>query len=252
MAPYRVVGTRPVRPDGLDKVTGRAQYGADIQLPGLVYGKVLRSPYPHARIKRIDASRALAHPGVVAVITGEDMPQLSSDRVAELGEGAIGLKHMSVLMLARDRVYFKGHPVAAVAATSPHVAEEALELIDVEYEPLPVVDDVLEAMRPDAPALHEDLFTREVGGARSSRPSNVAAHIQHLRGDIQQGFAQADVIVEREFRTQMVHQGYIEPQNATAWVSEDGRITIWTSTQGPSPCGTKWPRCSTFLLAASG
>ncbi|HEX6971142.1 MAG TPA: xanthine dehydrogenase family protein molybdopterin-binding subunit [Limnochordia bacterium] len=228
---YRVIGTRPVRHDGYDKVTGRAIYGADIRLPGLLYGKVLRSPVPHARIKRIDASGALSVPGVHAVVTGADLPWIDSDRVADLGETAIGVKHMLQLIIARDKVFYKGHAVAAVAAVSPHVAEEALSRIEVEYEPLPVVEDVLEAMKETAPVIHEDLRTRSMG-TRGDRPTNVASHIQHVRGDVEQGFAQSDVVIEREYRTQMVHQGYIEPQNATALAGTDGRVTVWTSTQG--------------------
>lgn len=228
---YRVIGTRPIRPDGYEKVTGRARYGADIQLPGMLYGQVLRSPHPHARIVRIDASRALAHPGVHAVITRDDMPKLTSNEITELGESAIGRRHMSHLVLAQDKALFKGHPIAAVAAVDVYTAQEALSLIEVEYEVLPPVEDVLEAMKPSAPLLHDDVFTWSMG-KKGDRPSNVARHIRHVRGDVEAGFREADVIVEREFVTQMVHQGYIEPQNATAQVNPDGRITIWTSTQG--------------------
>lgn len=228
---YRVIGTRPIRPDGTDKVVGRAQYGADVHLPGMLYARVLRSPYAHAVIRSIDTSRAEALPGVKAVVTGDDFPQITSDKVAEMGEGAIGLRYMTALALTREKVHYKGQPVAAVAAASLQIAEEALALIDVEYEPLPVVDDVLEAMREDAPLLHDHIYTRGFDG-QADRPSNVPRHIRQLRGDVAKGFAKADVIISREFRTQMVHQGYIEPCNATAQVAHDGRITIWTSTQG--------------------
>src|SRR5262249_54202091 len=137
-ADYRVIGTRPIRHDGVDKVTGRAVYGADVQIAGLLHGRILRSPHGHARIRSINTRRALALPGVEAVVTGEDLPQVGN-QIAELGEGAINVRHLSNNTLARDKVLYKGHAVAAVAATSPHIAEEALALIQVDYEPLPVV-----------------------------------------------------------------------------------------------------------------
>ncbi|MFS8542322.1 MAG: xanthine dehydrogenase family protein molybdopterin-binding subunit [Limnochordales bacterium] len=229
---YRVLGTRPVRHDGMEKVTGRARFGADVHLPGMLYGQVVRSPYPHARIKKIDTSRARAHPGVRAVITGADFPALDSDAVKDLGEGAIELRYASQLIMARDKVVFQGQPVAAVAAVSLQAAREAARLVEVEYEPLPVVQEALAAMEPGAPLIHDDLYTVVPGGAKAQRPSNVAKHVQHERGDVEAGFAAADVVVEREFRTAMVHQGYIEPQNAAASWEPDGRLTVWTSTQG--------------------
>lgn len=228
---YRIIGTRPVRPDGYGKVTGRDQYGADIMLPGMLYAKVLRSPHPHARIVRIDTSKAEAFPGVMAVCTGADFPTVTSDEIVDAGEESISARFMTALAMASEKVYYKGQPVAAVAATSPAIAKEALSLIEVEYEPLPVVDDVLEAMKPDAPLLHGDLYTQSLAGGEK-RPSNIAGHVQYVRGNVEEGFAEADVIVEREFRTRMVHQGYIEPQAATVQVAPDGRITVWTSTQG--------------------
>src|SRR5690606_38223944 len=190
------------------------------------------SPHPHARIVSIDTSRALAHPEVRAVITGADFPDITRDEIADLGEGAIGLRYAAQLIMARDKVVFKGQPVAAVAATSRRHALEALALIDVVYEPLPVVEDAVEAMSPDAPLIHDDLYTEVPGGERSDKPSNVALHVQHERGDVARVFAVSDVIVEREFRTQRVHQGYIEPQAALAVCEPDGRATVWCSTQG--------------------
>ena len=228
---YRVIGTRPIRPDGYGKVTGKDQYGADIILPGMLYCKVLRSPHPHAIIKAIDVSKALALPGVMAVVTGDDLPRIESSEKVSSGEETIEARFMTALCLAQDKVYFKGQPVAAVAATSLATAREALSLIEVEYEPLPVVDDVLEAMKEDAPLLHGDLYTESLAG-KGSKPSNIAGRVEHTRGDVDKGMAEADVVIEREFRTQMVHQGYIEPTNSTAYVAPDGRITIWTSTQG--------------------
>jgi CO/xanthine dehydrogenase Mo-binding subunit len=227
---YRVIGTRPIRHDGVDKVTGRAVYGADVQLPGLLHGRVLRSPHAHARIRGINTKRALALPGVEAVVTAADMPE-AGDRVAELGEGAIVLRHLSHNTLAKDKVLYKGHAVAAVAAANPHVAEEALALIEVDYEPLPPVMDVQAAMRTGAPLLHDDLVTESLGKT-SGKPSNIAKHFQFKLGDAEKAFASADVVIEHEFHTATVHQGYIEPHSATAMFNPDGNVTIWTSTQG--------------------
>ena len=180
---YKVIGTRPIRHDGVDKVTGRAQYGADIRLTGMLYGKLLRSPHAHARIKSINVDKALALPGVKAVITSKDLPQ-AADRIHDLGEGAANLRDLSNNVLAGEKVLYRGHAVAAVAATSPHIAQEALDLIEVEYEPLPPVLDVRDAMREDAPILHEKLRTRSLAG-RGETPTNVAQHLQFEYGDIE-------------------------------------------------------------------
>ncbi|MGB9605004.1 MAG: xanthine dehydrogenase family protein molybdopterin-binding subunit, partial [Bryobacteraceae bacterium] len=227
---YQVIGTRPVRHDGADKVTGRAQFGADIRLPGMVYGYVLRSPYAHARIRRIDTSRARAYPGVLAVVTGDDLPT-GPDRLIELVEGTLPLSYARANVLAHGKALYRGHAVAAVAAVNPHVAEEAANLIEVDYEPLPPVLDVLEAMREDAPRVHEDLRMRDFGEL-TARAGNIGEHFRFALGDLERGFAEADVIVEREFRTVMVHQGYLEPQSATVLWNQDGRVYIWTTTQG--------------------
>jgi CO/xanthine dehydrogenase Mo-binding subunit len=227
---YKVIGTRPVRHDGVDKVTGRAVYGADVQMPGLLHGRVLRSPIPHGIIRSIDASAALAMPGVEAVVTSADLND-PGDRIAELGEGAVNLKHLSSNCLARGKVHYKGQAVAAVAATSAHLAEEALKRIVVDYQRLPHVTDVRAAMRDDAPLLHDDLITRSLGQP-TGKHSNVAKHFQFKKGDAEKAFEQCAVIVEREFTTATVHQGYIEPHNATALWSADGTVTIWCSTQG--------------------
>ena len=159
---YKVIGTRPIRHDGVDKVTGRALYGADFQATGLLHGKVLRSPHAHARIVSIDTSRAEAYPGVKGVVTAQDLPD-AEDKVADLGEGAVNLKYLCDNILASDKALYKGHAVAAVAATSPHIAEEACGLIDVEYEVLPPVLEVRQAMESDAPLLHETLKTTSMG-----------------------------------------------------------------------------------------
>jgi CO/xanthine dehydrogenase Mo-binding subunit len=227
---YQVIGTRPIRHDGTDKVTGRALYGADIRLPGMLFGAVLRSPHGHARILSIDTSAAEALPGVRAAVTAADLPDLA-DKIAQLGEGAVNLRYQSNNTLARDKVLYFGHPVAAVAATSPHIAQEALALIRVEYEELPPVLDARQAMRPDAPILLDDLRTDELG-EKGTSPTNVATHVRRQIGDLEEGFRQASVTIEREFITATVHQGYIEPQNGAALWNTDGQITIWCSTQG--------------------
>jgi len=222
---YQVVGTRPLRHDGADKVTGRAKYGADFQMTGLLHGKVLRSPHAHARIKSIDTSKAQAHPGVKAVVTVKDLP------ISRMKNPDQGLRFASDNVLARDKALYKGHAIAAVAADNPHIAEMALSLIQVDYEVLPSVGTVQEAMKEGAPLLHEDITTNELGEA-TDKHSNVVTHFKYELGDIDQGFAQADVIVEREFTTSTVHQGYIEPQNASAFWNADGQLKVWTSTQG--------------------
>ena len=227
---YKVIGTRPIRHDGVDKVTGRAIYGADFQITGLLHGRVLRSPHAHARIVSIDTSRAEALPGVKGVVTAQDLPA-AEDKMADLGEGAVNLKYLCDNILASDKALYKGHAIAAVAATNPHIAEEACELIDVEYEVLPPVLEVREAMEPDAPILHENLRTSSLGET-GDKPSNVASHLQFKKGDIEKGFDEADVVIAREFVTGTVHQGYIEPHNATALYNPDGQLTVWCSTQG--------------------
>ena len=231
---YKVIGTRPIRHDGVDKVTGRAKYGADIRLTGLLYGVVLRSPHAHAKITRIDTSRAAALPGVRAIVTSADLPT-QGDRMVELGEGSVNMRHLSANVLARDKVLYKGHAIAGVAADSVHIAEEAAKLIDVEYELLEPVLDVLAAMRPDAPILNDDVRTDSMGtgpAAASDRPTNIAKQIVFEKGDLRAGFASAEVVLEREFRTATVHQGYIEPHNATALWNPNGKVTVWMSTQG--------------------
>ena len=227
---YAVIGKNPLRHDGTDKVTGRALYGADIRLPGMLYGAMLRSPHAHARILSIDTTRAEAYPGVRAVVTANDLPDVES-KVADLGEGTIDLRHQSNNILAADKVLYFGHAIAAVAAINVHAAEESAALIEVEYEVLPPVMDVRKAMQADSPILLGDLRTDELG-KKGDVPSNIAAHYQEQVGDVEKGFQDAAVIVEREFFTSMVHQGYIEPQNATAQYNPDGQLTIWCSTQG--------------------
>jgi xanthine dehydrogenase molybdenum-binding subunit len=223
-----VIGTRPLRHDGIDKVTGRALYGADVRMPRLLHGHVVRSPHAHARILSIDATRALALPGVKAVISAADFPE---DVQPVAGAGVEPLAYLRDNILASHKALYKGHAVAAIAATSPHIAAQAAELVEVRYEVLPTVLTGLEAMRSGAPRLHDDLRTKEPGEPVGAL-SNVAKHVHHAWGDVDAGFAEAAVVVERSFDTATVHQGYIEPHNATAVWNHDDRILIWCSTQG--------------------
>ena len=234
---YSVVGTRPPRHDGFDKVTGAARFGADINLPGMLHGKILRSPHAHARIRSIDTSRAEALPGVLAVATAQDFPIVREQPSIDYENAQQNPRIIAENILADRKALYRGHAVAAVAATNPHVAEEALDLIEVDYEVLPVVLDLHDALKEDAPLLHDDMTTRfrveRFGpGDDTGQRSNIAGHLQHKLGDVEKGFQEAAVIVEREYETQTVHQGYIEPHVATAQWSTDGRLTVWTSTQG--------------------
>ena len=228
---YQVVGTRPIRHDGVDKVVGTARYAADQIVPGMLYGKYLRSPHAHARILNIDTSKAEALPGVTAIVTTADLAE-AADKIQEMGEDAVNLRYLSANMLAHDKVLYHGHSIAAVAATSVHIAEEAVGLIEVEYEVLKPVLDVREAMADDAPILLSELRTVALGEV-GDKPTNVAQQFRHARGDLEAGYAAADAIVEREFTTAMVHQGYLEPQASTVQWRPDDQIHIWTSTQGP-------------------
>ena len=238
--PYTIIGTRPVRPDGVDKVTGAARYGADVTMPRLLHGRVKRSPYAHARIKSIDYSEALHLEGVKAVVTNADFPAVQAG-LEDSGESFGNLKWSIDNLLASDKVLYLGHAVAAVCAVSAHVAEDALDLIEVEYEPLPPVLNVHDAMAETAPLLHERMHTAEMlsrfapSAQRSEKPSNIASHARFEIGDIDAGFAESDVVVEGEFETGTAHQGYIEPQNGTAFWNKDGQLTVWTSTQGAFP-----------------
>ena len=237
---HRVVGTRPIRHDGPDKVMGRAQYAADVFPAGLLHGKLLRSPHSHAVIKSIDATRALALPGVKAVATAADFPRVSAE-AADQEEGSfVNYGFYSRNVIAREKALYRGHVVAAVAAVSAPIAEEALSLIDMDYEVLPPVLDAYQAMNEDAPILHERLVTLANptfrGGGYGDTPEgkgiNIANHFEFRTGDPAQGFEKADTVVEREFHTKPVHQGYIEPHSATALWNADDSVTIWCSTQG--------------------
>jgi len=218
----KIVGTSPVKHDGIDKVTGRAKFGADLYLPGMLVGKILRSPHPHARIKSIDISAAEKLPGVKAVVTRDDFPEIK----AGTPDG-----DMTRNAMAREKALYDGHPVAAVAATSESIAKAALKLIKVEYEPLPHVIDPVQAMAPTAPILHEHVRTKGIKVA--DQPTNVIERLDLAMGDAEAGFKEADVIVEHEYDTKPMHQGYIEPQGCVASCTEDGQIELWCCTQAP-------------------
>lgn len=217
------IGQRTIRPDGADKVTGRAGYSADNAMPGMIWAKVLRSPHAHANIRGIDTAKAAALPGVKAVVTARDITEFPVDTPVMLG--IQDMRWMSRNVMAREKALFHGHPVAAVAAISEEIAAEACRLIEVEYEVLPHVIEIEDAIRPDAPLLHD--FLRHEG-----KPSNIASTMVNKLGDIEAGFASADVIIERSFKTRPVHQGYIEPQACTVSCTADGKVTIWSSSQG--------------------
>ena len=227
---YKYVGTRPVRPDGVDKVTGRAQFGADQNMPNMLYGKILRSPHAHAHIKRVDVSGALAIEGVYAAVSGRDFPAVGDGEIPG-GEGGGDIADIASNVMARDKALYHGHAIAAVAATSLELAEQAVDAIDVEYEVLPPVLDVLGAMDENAPLLNEQCFTKNLP-EKPDKPSNIASVLTLARGNIEEGFEQADVIVEGEYRIPMAHQGYIEPHACTATVNEEGKATVWCCTQG--------------------
>ena len=227
---FKWVGTRPVRPDGVPKVTGAAKFGADYHLPGMLYGKVLRSPHAHARVRSIDTSRAAALPGVKAVMTGADLPEHPFQYVGP-ERLAVNFWHVTRNIMAREKVLYEGHAVAAVAAISASIANRALALIDVDYEPLPHVIDVEEAMAQDAPLLFEDMITRGVEPA-PERPSNVSKRVGFEIGDLDAGFAAADEIVEKHYRTAPIHQAYIEPQACLANWEGGGKVELWSSSQG--------------------
>jgi len=216
---YTYIGTTPDRPDGLDKVTGRARYGADISLPGMLHGAVVRSPHAHAKILKIDTSKAMALDGVKAVITRADFPDGLEGEDWNLQENC----------MAGDKALYDGHAVAAVAATSPLIARDAAKLIEVAYEPLPHVTDVDAAMAEGAPVIRE-------GAADFSVPDglhpNVVRYFDSGRGDLEQGFAEADLVIEKSFTTEAAHQGYIEPQACLGQMGGDGRGELWVTTQG--------------------
>jgi CO/xanthine dehydrogenase Mo-binding subunit len=237
---FKYVGTRPARPDGIDKVTGRAQYGNDITAPGMLWAHVLRSPHAHARIVSIDTTAAAALPGVRAIVTGADFPAIEDDA---------GMRDVQLNCMATTHAWYEGHAVAAVAATSQALANKAARLIKVVYEVLPHVTDVDAAMAAGAPVVREGQTMENVPAGMSA---NVTYSSEFGHGEMADGFAKADLVIERTFRTAATHQGYIEPQACLASMTADGRGELWTCTQGhfyfalPAPrfWGSRPARCA--------
>ncbi|MET0195189.1 MAG: xanthine dehydrogenase family protein molybdopterin-binding subunit [Hyphomicrobiaceae bacterium] len=225
------VGKRLPRVDARERVTGSAVYPADLKWPGMVHGKMLRSPHAHARIRRIDTARAEALPGVLAVVTAADFPELPIGASVPMGETGYDMWMVAQINMARSKVFWVGQPVAAVAAVDVYVAEAALALIEVDYEPLPAVIDLAAAMAPDAPVLHEHVFTKGIE-PRPRSPSNVCSRTVIARGDAAAALAVAPVTAKIGVAVDTAHQGYLEPQVAVAQVDANGFVTVWASTQG--------------------
>jgi CO/xanthine dehydrogenase Mo-binding subunit len=217
---FKYIGTRPNRPDGLDKVTGRAKYGADFNVPNMLHAAVLRSPHAHARIIKIDTSKAEALSGVKAFVTRADFPDGLKGENFYLQENTI----------AGDRALYDGHAVAAVAATSALAAKDAIKLIEVEYELLPHVTDVDEAMKPDAPVIREGAQDHSVP---EGLPPNIVSYMDFGHGDLEVGFSDADLVMEKTYKTEAAHQGYIEPHACVGQLGQDGKGEMWICTQGP-------------------
>ena len=226
---FKWVGTRPVRPDGVPKVTGRAMYGADSRCPACCTAASCAPRMP-MRASARSTRRRRQLPGVKAVITGNDFPDQKFEYIGP-ERVAVNFWHVTRNIMAREKVLYEGHAVAAVAAISASIAEEALALIKVDYEVLPHVIDVDEAMQPDAPLLFEDMITRGIEPA-PTKPSNISKRLEFKIGDLEAGFAQADVVIEKEFKTAAVHQAYIEPHACVARCEADGQGEIWCSSQG--------------------
>lgn len=215
-----IIGKPLPRVEGVEKVNGGLRYAADTLRPGTLWGKVLRSPYPHARILNVDVSKAKKLPGVKALITAADVnPRL------------IGAVLQDMPVLAQDRVRYIGEEIAAVAAIDADIAEEAVHLIDIEYEELPAVYDPLEAMNPEAPVLHPDYANYRGPESKVPHLKNIQTLVRGGKGDIERGFAESERIFENSFRTQLVHQGYIEPYAITVEVDKQGRLAIWVANQ---------------------
>src|ERR1700682_2721457 len=217
------IGPRTIRPDGADKVTGRAAFAADTTMPGMIWGKVLRSPHPHARIKSINTAKAEALAGVKAVVTAKDIVDFPLDKSVMLG--IQDMRWMGRNVMARGKVMSPGQPAAPVAATTEAIAAQACALIEVDYEVLPWSIEIDDALKPDAPVLHE--FNKFEG-----KPSNIAGKLEVKKGDLAQGFKDAEIVIERTFTPRPLHQGYIEPHACLISVAPDNKTTIWSSSQG--------------------
>jgi CO/xanthine dehydrogenase Mo-binding subunit len=221
---YTTIGKSLPRIEGVGKVTGETRYAADLPFEGLLWAKALRSPIPHGRIVKIDTSKASALPGVRAVLTGADVPDVF-----------VGTRVKDQPVLATDRVRFVGDAVAAVAAQSEEIAENAITLIDVEYEELPFIDDPVEALKQSAPLIHEDRFkyknTPQLPEGVSSH--NLQSYVLWKNGDLDAAFKRATRVFEHTFRTPLSHHGYIEPHACTVHARPDGRVEVWASNKGP-------------------
>jgi CO/xanthine dehydrogenase Mo-binding subunit len=227
----KVVGKRLPRIDAKERVTGEAIYPADLSLPGMVHAKLLRSPLAHARIRSIETARAKAMQGVLAVVTAADFPALPVGSMIPMGETGYDMWMVAAINMARDKVHWVGQPIAGVAAVDIHTATAALALIDVEYEPLEPVLDIVAAMAADAPVLHDHVFTKGVE-PRPRTASNVCSRVVIARGTPAAAFADAHASVRLRVQVDTAHQGYLEPQVAVAQVDANGLATVWTSTQG--------------------
>ena len=234
-----VLGKRVPRVDGLEKVTGQSQYADDIVLPNMLRGQVLRSPHPHARILKIDTSRAENLPGVLAVASARDLPLVR-----------YGSSIQDETAFAVDRVRYVGEAVAAVAALDLDTAKEALRLIQVEYEGLPEVFDAREALKPGSPLVHEAVHTyKHLPGFTPVEGTNICYHYKLRRGDLEAGFAESDLVLEDTYHVPMAHHGYIEPQTSVCWFDQQGRATVWSSSA--KPYGLRKDLAAVFQLPMS-
>ena len=227
----RIVGRSEQRVDSAERLLGTAVFGADHKAAGTLYGKMVRSPYANARILSIDVSKARALPGVYAVVTSADFPYIEMSNQAVGGEITMTPRDQRRMQMAEDKVFYHWQAVAAVAADAPVIAEQAAALVEVEYEPIQPVVDVERAVQPDTSLVHDDLYTWEFAGGPSDKPSNIARRVELSRGDVEGGFAESDIVLERTFRGGTVHQGYLEPQSCTVEIGDDGRMTVYSSSQ---------------------
>ncbi len=219
---YQIIGQSIPRVDNTGKVTGDARYTADVLLPGTLWAKTLRSPYPHARIARVDTSRAEKAPGVRAILTGADVRGI-----------LYGRRYRDISVLAQDRVRFIGERVAAVAADTLEQAEEALELLEVDYEEFPAVFDPVTALQEGAPIIHPDVNSYPGLPKPLARPSNAFVNDIFTRGNIAEGFAQSDVVVENTFTVSRVHQAFLEPHCCLVWIDDQDRVQMWSPNKAP-------------------
>ena len=227
----RIVGRGVQRVDSAERLIGAAVFGADHTTKGTLYAKLVRSPYANARVLSIDVSRAVAMPGVRAVVTSADFPYIAMSNQAVGGEITMTPRDQRRMQMAEDRIFYHWQAVAAIAADDATIAEEAAALVEVEYEPIEPVVEVERAVRPDSSLVHDDLYTWEFAGGPSDKASNIARRVELSRGDVEQGFAESDIVIERTFRGGTVHQGYLEPQACTVDVGDDGHLTVYSSSQ---------------------